>query len=145
MNGYKYYMNRLHLILPMLLIIGCLKNDELIISANFEVDGMIIRNGFVWSGWPSNIGTALDALKGMKNNKFDYEFSIYSVQYDSSRLVVYQIIEAVESAGKDFIVKNWTFEKTTEWLYFNLAFICIIFNQNQTLAYLKTKKMEFLQ
>jgi len=46
-NGYKYYMNRLHLILPMLLIIGCLKNDELIISANFEVDGMIIRNGFV--------------------------------------------------------------------------------------------------
>jgi len=50
----------------------------------------------------------------MKNNKFDYEFSIYSVQYDSSRLVVDQIIEAVESAGKDFIVKNWTFEKTTE-------------------------------
>ena len=33
--------------ITVLLIIGCLKKDELFISANFEVDGMIVRNGFI--------------------------------------------------------------------------------------------------
>ena len=42
-------------------------------TATFEVDGMLIRNRFLWLGWPNNIGKALDELKGVSSHKFDNE------------------------------------------------------------------------
>ena len=76
-------------------------------TATFEVDGMVIRGGFLWLGWPSDIGKTLDELKGVSLHKFDNETWIFSVIFNPKEIKKGKIIESVESAEKQFKVKKW--------------------------------------
>ena len=109
-------MKRLWVILLLLLLsVGCINNNETVETASFEVDGMIIRNGFLWLGWPENIGKALDALKGIKTHKFENETQIFTATFNSKKINKEQIINTVESAEGDFTVINWQFHRKTKW------------------------------
>ena len=77
-----------------------------ILEASFEVDGMSIRGGFLWLGWPTDIGKALEGLVGIENHTFNTEKRLFSVVYNPKRTDKEKIISRVESAGS-FTVKNW--------------------------------------
>ena len=51
-------------------------------TATFEVDGMVIRGGFLWLGWPNDIGKTLDELKGVSLHKFDNQTWIFTVIFN---------------------------------------------------------------
>ena len=119
-------MKPLWLILFLLLSVGCINNNDTVETATFEVEGMVIRNGFLWLGWPENIGKALDALKGITTHKFENETQIFTTTFNPKKINKEQIIKAVESAEGDFTVINWEFHRIIKW---NLAgaFLFIIF------------------
>ncbi len=75
-------------------------------EVSFEVDGMSIRGGFLWLGWPTDIGKALDGLEGIESHTFNTEKRLFSVTYNPERIDKATIISRVESAGS-FTVKNW--------------------------------------
>ena len=76
-------------------------------TATFEVDGMLIRNGFLWLGWPNNIGKALDELKGVSSHKFDNESWIFTVNFNPKEVKMGEVIETIESEEGQFKIKNW--------------------------------------
>ena len=76
-------------------------------TATFEVDGMLIRNGFLWLGWPNNIGKALDELKGVASHKFDYESWIFTVDFNPKEVKMVKFVETIESEEGQFKIKNW--------------------------------------
>ena len=76
-------------------------------TATFGVDGMLIRNGFLWLGWPNNIGKALDELKGVSLHKFDNETRLFSVNFNPKEVKKGEFIEVIESKGEQFKIKNW--------------------------------------
>ena len=78
-------------------------------TATFEVDGMLIRNGFLWLGWPNNIGKALDELKGVSSHKFDNESWTFTVNFNPKEVKKGEFIEVIESKGEQFKIKNWKF------------------------------------
>ena len=81
---------------------------EHIITANFNVEGMLIRGGFLWMGWPTNIGKALDGLKGIEQHSFDTITKIFTVKYDSTKVKADDIKSVVEKVDKDnFTLINW--------------------------------------
>ena len=75
-------------------------------QASFSVDGMSIRGGFLWVGWPNDIGQALDELKEIESHSFDLETRQFFVRYNSKSIDKNKIIQTVEEAG-NFIVKDW--------------------------------------
>ena len=75
-------------------------------QASFKVDGMSIRGGILWMGWPTDIGKALDGLKGIERHSFNVENRQFIVRYDSKVTDKKKIIQTVEKAG-NFSVKNW--------------------------------------
>ena len=79
-------------------------------QASFEVDGMSIRGGILWMGWPTDIGKALDGLKGIKSHSFNIENRQFNVRYDSIVIDKNTIIQVVEKTG-NFSAKNWQFIK----------------------------------
>ena len=76
-------------------------------TATFEVDGMLIRNGFLWLGWPNNIGKALDELKGVSSHKFDNESWIFTVNFNPKEVEMGEFIEAIEAEEEQFKIKKW--------------------------------------
>ena len=76
-------------------------------TATFGVDGMLIRNGFLWLGWPNNIGKALDELKGVSSHKFDNESWIFTVNFNPKEVKMGEFIETIESEEGQFKIKNW--------------------------------------
>ena len=76
-------------------------------TATFEVDGMLIRNRFLWLGWPNNIGKALDELKGVSSHKFDNESWIFTVNFNPKEVKMGEFIEPIASEGGQFKIKNW--------------------------------------
>ena len=76
-------------------------------TATFEVDGMVVRDRFLWVGWPNNIGKALDELKDVSSHKFDYETWIFTVIFNPKEVNKEKIIEAVDTDEGQFEVKNW--------------------------------------
>ena len=52
-------------------------------QASFKVDGMSIRGGILWMGWPTDIGKALDGFKGIESHSFNVENRQFSVRYDT--------------------------------------------------------------
>jgi len=79
-------------------------------QASFKVDGMSIRGGILWMGWPTDIGKALDGLKGIESHSFKIENRQFTVRYDSEAIDKKTIIQAVEEAG-NFNVKEWSVEE----------------------------------
>ena len=76
-------------------------------TAIFEVDGMVIRGGFLWLGWPNDIGKTLDELKGVSLHKFDNETWIFLVNFNPKEVKKREIIEVIESEEGQFKIKNW--------------------------------------
>ena len=76
-------------------------------TATFEVDGMVIRGGFLWLGWPNDIGKTLDELKGVSLHKFDNETWIFTVNFNTKEVIKREIIEVIESEERQFKIKNW--------------------------------------
>jgi len=76
-------------------------------TATFEVDGMVIRGGFLWLGWPSDIGKTLYELKGVSLHKFDNETWIFTVNFNTKEVKKREIIEVIESEERQFKIKNW--------------------------------------
>ena len=76
-------------------------------TVTFGVDGMLIRNGFLWLGWPNNIGKALDELKGVSSHKFDNEIWIFTVNFNPKEVKMGEFIETIVSEGGQFKIKNW--------------------------------------
>ena len=76
-------------------------------TATFEVDGMLIRNGFLWLGWPNNIGKALDELKGVSSHKFDNESWIFTVNFNPKEVEMGEFIEAIEAEEGQFKIMKW--------------------------------------
>ena len=99
-------MKYLSLIVFIFTLITSCSNGDKILEASFEVDGMSIRNGFLWLGWPADIGKALDGFEGIESHTFNTEKRLFSVTYNSESTDKAQIISRVESAGS-FTVKNW--------------------------------------
>ena len=94
----------------MLLVIIVLSSCDTkggVIQASFEVDGMSIKGGYLWMGWPTDIGKALDGLEGIENHTFYSEKRHFTVRYNSVEIDKTKIISRVEGAG-NFTVKNWT-------------------------------------
>ena len=75
-------------------------------EASFEVDGMSIRGGFLWLGWPTDIGKAMDGLDGIESHTFNYDKRLFTVTYNSDVTDKEKLISRVENAGS-FTVKNW--------------------------------------
>ncbi len=75
-------------------------------QASFKVDGMSIRGGILWMGWPADIGKALDGLKGIESHSFNVENREFAVRYDSKVVDKIMLIKAIEKAG-NFSIKNW--------------------------------------
>ena len=95
------------LLLSSFIAFSCVKPGVEMKTATFEVDGMVVRDGFLWVGWPNNIGKALDELKGVSSHKFDNETWIFTVIFNPKEVKKEKIIEAVESEDGQFKVKNW--------------------------------------
>ena len=95
------------LLLSSFIAFSCVKTGVEMKTATYEVDGMVIQNGFLWLGWPNNIGKALDELKGISSHKFDNQTRIFTVIFNSKEIKKGKIIEAVESVEEQFKVKNW--------------------------------------
>ena len=76
-------------------------------TATFEVDGMLIRNGFLWLGWPNNIGKALDELNGVSSHEFDNDSWIFTVNFNPKEVKMGKFIETIESEDGQFKIKNW--------------------------------------
>ena len=76
-------------------------------TATFEVDGMIIRGGFLWLGWPNNIGKALDELKGVSSHKFDNESWTFTVNFNPKEVKMGEFIETIKLDEGQFKIKNW--------------------------------------
>ena len=76
-------------------------------TATFGVDGMLIRNGFLWLGWPNNIGKALDELKGVSSHKFDNESWTFTVNFNPKEVKMGEFIETIVAEGGQFKIKNW--------------------------------------
>ena len=76
-------------------------------TATFEVDGMVIRNGFLWLGWPNNIGKALDELKGVSSHQFDNETWTFTVNFNPKEVKKWEFIETIESEEGKFKIQNW--------------------------------------
>ena len=53
------------------------------------------------------MGKALDGLKGISEHTFDNETWVFTVTYNSRKLKIMTIIDAVEAAEDGFKVKNW--------------------------------------
>jgi len=53
------------------------------------------------------VGKALDGLKGISEHTFDNETWVFTVTYNSRKLKIMTIIDAVEAAEDGFKVKNW--------------------------------------
>ena len=72
----------------------------------FEVDGMSIKGGILWMGWPTDIGKALDGLKGIDSHSFNIEDRQFIIQYNSKIADKNRIIQTVEAVG-NYKVINW--------------------------------------
>jgi copper chaperone CopZ len=92
-------------VLTLIALSNCTSEGE-IMQISFKVDGMSIRGGILWMGWPTDIGKALDGLKGIESHSFNIENRQFMVRYDSKVVDKTKIIKAVEDAG-NFSVKNW--------------------------------------
>ena len=99
-------MKYLSIIVFIFTLITSCSNGEKIVIASFEVDGMLIRGGYLWLGWPSDIGRALDGLEGIENHAVNNEKRLFSVKFNNKLTDKEKIISRVESAGI-FTVKNW--------------------------------------
>ena len=99
-------MKYLSLIVFIFTLITSCSNEEKIVVASFEVDGMSVRGGLLWLGWPTDIGRALDGLEGIENHAVNNEKRLFSVKFNSKRTDKEKIISRVESVGS-FTVKNW--------------------------------------
>lgn len=75
-------------------------------QASFEVDGMSIKGGILWMGWPTDIGKALDGLLGIESHSFNIESGQFIVQYNSKIIDKNTIIRTVETVG-NYKVNNW--------------------------------------
>ena len=99
-------IGKLFALSSIFIILSCVGENE-DVKASFEVDGMIVRNGFLWLGWPTNVGKALDGLKGVSKHTFDSETWIFTVTYNKGKLKRDEIMQVVEAAEEGFKVKNW--------------------------------------
>ena len=79
-------------------------------QATFKVDGMSIRGGILWMGWPTDIGKALDGLNGVNTHIFNMENRKFYIKYNANVVDKIFIINTIESSG-NFNVKDWEFEK----------------------------------
>jgi hypothetical protein len=77
------------------------------VSATFNVDGMTIRNGILWVGWPADIGQALDGLDGLKDHSFNDVSRLFTIQFDSHVVTKEQVMSVVENVD-NFTVINWS-------------------------------------
>ena len=75
-------------------------------QASFKVDGMSIRGGILWMGWPTDIGKALDGLKDIESHSFNIVIRQFIIRYNSKVTDKKKIIQTVEKVG-NFFVKNW--------------------------------------
>ena len=76
-------------------------------KATFNVERMSERGGMLWMGWPSDIGKALDVLKGIYSHSFNLESQIFSIGYYdliTNKEIIIKTIENVDN----FKVTNWT-------------------------------------
>ena len=87
-------------------------------QASFEVEGMSIKGGILWMGWPTDIGKTLDGLKGIESHSFKIENRKFTVRYNSEVIDQRIIIQAVEGAG-GFTVNNWVI---VNWIIFDIIF-----------------------
>ena len=89
-------------------------------QASFKVDGMSIKGGILWMGWPTDIGKALDGFKGIESQSFNLENRQFSVRYDSEVTEKETIINTVEGVGS-FTVKDWIL---TDWILLVIKNMC---------------------
>ena len=108
-NGWNM-IGKLFALSSIFIILSCAGENE-DVKASFEVDGMIVRNGFLWLGWPTNVGKALDGLKDVSKHTFDSETWIFTVSYNKGKLKRDEIMQVVEAAEEGFKVKNWKLVK----------------------------------
>ena len=104
-KGWKM-IRKLFALSSIFIILSCAGENE-DVKASFEVDGMIVRNGFLWLGWPTNVGKALDGLKGILKHTFDSETLIFTVTYNKGELKRDEIMQVVEATEEGFKVRNW--------------------------------------
>jgi len=104
-KGWKM-IRKLFALSSIFIILSCAGENE-DVKASFEVDGMIVRNGFLWLGWPTNVGKALDGLKGVLKHTFDSETLIFTVTYNKGELKRDEIMQVVEATEEGFKVRNW--------------------------------------
>ena len=89
-------------------------------QASFKVDGMSIKGGILWMGWPTDIGKALDGFKGIESQSLNLENRQFSVRYDSEVTDKETIINTVEGVGS-FTVKDWIL---TDWILLVIKNMC---------------------
>ena len=98
------------MLLTIIVWSNCNNKGEVMMAA-FEVDGMSIKGGILWMGWPTDIGKALDGLKGIERHSFNIENWQFNVQYNSKIADKNRIIQTVEPVGnyrvKDWIIIGW--------------------------------------
>ena len=75
----------------------------------FEVEGMVIKDGVLWMGWPTEIGTVLNELPGIDEYDFDIKTKRFQVVFDSAVVSRDKIVSAIEGLGR-FRVINWQVE-----------------------------------
>ena len=95
------------LLLSSFIAFSCVKTGVEMKTVTYEVEGMVIQNGFLWLGWPNNIGKALDELKGVSSHKFDNESWIFTVNFNPKEVKMGKFIETIESEEWQFKIKNW--------------------------------------
>ena len=78
----------------------------IMIKATFKVDGMSIRGGILWMGWPTNIVRALDESPGIDTINFNADTRYFWVSYNPRQTSIANIKSIVEMAG-DFRLVNW--------------------------------------
>ena len=94
------------IIVIFIAIFSCSIGDETL-KVTFEVDGMSIRGGMLWMGWPTDIGKALDELKGLESHSFNNEKRLFTIIYKSKEIGKGKIVTTIESVGS-YTVTNWT-------------------------------------
>ena len=87
-------------------LFSCSIGDDTL-EVTFEVDGMSIQGGMLWMGWPTDIGKALDELKGIESQSFNYEKRLFTIIYKSKEIDKGKIVTTIESVGS-YTVTNWT-------------------------------------
>ena len=110
---YKSDLFRLSQILCLSILFQCCHTSNIgekkLLVVTFEVEGMVIRDGVLWMGWPTEIGTVLDELTGIDEYDFDINTRRFQVVFDTAVVSRDKIVSAIEDLGR-FRVINWQVE-----------------------------------